>query len=334
MSGFRVEATRGDLVESVHYIHAAVTDARGRLVASAGDPDFMTFWRSAAKPIQALPILSDGAARAFALDDEELALACASHSAEPSHLEVADRFLEKLGLGEDALACGPHAPLDPKRAAEVARSGAVLTPRWSNCSGKHAGMLAMALHHGWPLGGYARAGHPVQERIVAEIEEWTGVARDDMRFGVDGCTAMCVALPLRAMALGYARFAHSEDDDARRLRRAMTGHPRLLAGTGRFCTELGLAWPGGVIAKVGAEGVYSAALLESGHGIALKVEDGNAHAAPVALHAVIKQVARALNGRDADPLAALAHREVIPIRNTRGEVTGVLRPAGPLQFSA
>lgn len=332
MNGFRVESTRGELVESRHRVSAAVTDADGRLIASAGDPEQLTFWRSAAKPFQALPILQDGVADAFGLDDEELALACASHSSEQVHLEIVARFLAKIDCSEDALACGPHPPLGTSVAEMVARTGMSLTPRWSNCSGKHAGMLSLARHHGWTIAGYERAGHPVQERIVAEVERWTGVDRGRMRFGVDGCTALCFALPLTGMAVSYARFAASADPHARRLRDAMATHPRLIAGTGRLCTDLGLAWPGGVIAKIGAEGVYSAALLRHGVGVALKIEDGDMHAASVALVGVLEQLLRKLDGAAPDPLASLPHRSETEIRNTRDEVTGVLRVAGNLQF--
>jgi L-asparaginase II len=335
MSAFRIESTRGELVESVHRVSVAVTDADGALVAEAGDPALVTFWRSAAKPFQALPLLQDGVADAFGLDDEELALACASHSSEAVHLAITDRFLARIGASESDLACGPHAPLGAAVAEAAARSGVPLTPRWSNCSGKHAGMLALARHHGWPSAGYERMGHPVQERIVAEVVRWTGLPRARMGFGVDGCTAACFAMPLASMATAYARFGASADPHAARLRRVMTMHPHLVAGTGRFCTELMLAWPGGVIAKIGAEGVYSAALPGLGLGVAVKVEDGDMRSAPGALLAALQAVLRHAGGnRGADPLNDLAGRTELPIRNSRGEVTGTLRAAGALRFSA
>ena len=332
MSDFRVESTRGDLVESVHRVSAAVVDASGRLLAAAGDPSLVTFWRSAAKPFQAIPLLEDGAAQAFELGSEELALACASHSSERVHLDVASRFLAKIGASEDDLACGPHPPLGAAVAEMVVRTGHALTPRWSNCSGKHAAMLALARHRGWDARGYERAGHPVQERMVEEVERWTDVPRERMQFGVDGCTALCFGLPLTGMALSYARFAASAEPAAVALRQAMTAHPMLVAGTGRFCTEIMAAWPGGIIAKVGAEGVYSAALLEERIGISLKVEDGDMRSAPVALMGVLR--ALAASGPGAAALETLARREELPTRNTRGEITGVLRHTGALRFFA
>ena len=332
MSDFRVESTRGDLVESVHRVSAAVVDASGRLLAAAGDPSLVTFWRSAAKPFQAIPLLEDGAAQAFELGSEELALACASHSSERVHLDVASRFLAKIGASEDDLACGPHPPLGAAVAEMVIRTGHALTPRWSNCSGKHAAMLALARYRGWDPRGYERAGHPVQERMVEEVERWTDVSRERMQFGVDGCTALCFGLPLTGMALSYARFAASAEPAAVALRQAMTAHPMLVAGTGRFCTEIMAAWPGGIIAKVGAEGVYSAALLEERIGISLKVEDGDMRSAPVALMGVLR--ALAASGPGAAALETLARREELPTRNTRGEITGVLRHTGALRFFA
>ncbi|HEX6991858.1 MAG TPA: asparaginase [Gemmatimonadales bacterium] len=331
MNELLVEATRGGAVESVHPVSVAVTDADGRILADSRQPALVSFWRSAAKPFQAMPLVEDGAADHFQFGDEELALACASHSSEPAHLAVVDRMLERIGLTEDALACGPHEPLDPRVARDVIRQGTRLTPRWSNCSGKHAGMLAVALHHGWPTSGYEKRGHPLQERIERTVAAWTGVAPGELLHAVDGCTVVCFGLPLTGMATAYARFGARREPAAVRLRQAMMAHPDLIAGTGRYCTELMSAFPGQIVAKVGAEGVYSAALPAQGVGITLKVEDGDSRAAPVALHAVLCQLLPVL-GVDVAPLAALAERGTVPTRNTRGEVTGDLRAAGALRF--
>jgi L-asparaginase II len=310
----------------------AVVDAGGRAVASAGDPALVTFWRSAAKPFQAMPLVADGGADAFGLGSEELALACASHSSEAGHLEVARRMLRQVGCAESDLACGPHTPLDPAVAARVVRDGTPLTPAWSNCSGKHAGMLGSARSHGWPVVGYERAGHPVQERILDEVARWTDVPRDRVATGVDGCTTVCFALPLSAMALAYARFGVSDDPSARRLRDAMTAHPWLVGGTGRLCTELMAAAPGSVIAKIGAEGVYSAALPAAGLGIALKVESGEMRAAGAALVGVLRQLLARFDEAALAALAPMARLDPAAIRNTRDEVTGVIRSAGLLRF--
>ncbi len=334
MSDYRVESTRGGLVESIHRVSLAVVDDAGTLVAESGNPHLSTFWRSAAKPFQALPLAADGVAERFCLGAEELALACASHSSEPRHLEIGRRFLELIGCTEQDLACGPHVPLGPAVAAEVARTGTVVTPVWSNCSGKHAGMLAFARHHDWPTSGYERAGHPVQQRMTAEVAKWSGVDLDRIGLGIDGCTVVCFALPLTGMAYAYARFGTSTDAAASRIRAAMTAHPWLVAGTGRLCTELMEAAAGQVIAKIGAEGVYSAALPGLGLGIALKIESGDMRAASVALVGAIVQIVERLRpGVSADELLGAAGRfRELPTRNSRDELTGSLRATGALRF--
>lgn len=330
----RVEATRGELVESVHPVSAAVLDARGRLLAASRDPDLVTWWRSAAKPFQALPLVKDGAADRFGFTEEELALACASHSSEYRHLDVVRGLLAKIGVEEDALACGAHTPLSPVVATAVARGMALMTPRWSNCSGKHAGMLALARHHDWPLAGYNAAGHPVQERILAEVSLWTGAASGEIALAVDGCTAVCFGLALRKMALAWARLGDSTDAAARRITGAMLGHPFLLAGSGRLCTELMRALAGSVIAKVGADGIYCAALPALGVGMALKVEDGDMRASGVAILEILRQLLERLAPALATDLAGsrLVDFARPPLKNTRGTVTGELRPAGVLRF--
>ncbi|WP_309894132.1 asparaginase [Archangium sp.] len=333
MSSFVIESTRSGFVESVHHVSVAVVDEKGALVASAGEPERIFMWRSAAKPFQALPLVLDGAADRFGFGPRELALSCASHSSEPVHREVCAGMLKATGCEESQLACGPHTPLSQAVADELVRQGTPFTPRWSNCSGKHSGMLALAKHRGWALEGYERAGHPVQERILDEVAQWTGVPRGELRQAVDGCTAVCFGLPLTAMALSYARFGVSELEAARRLREAMWAHPELVAGTGRLCTELMTAARGVVLAKVGAEGIYSAAVPALGLGVALKVEDGDMRCSPPALLAVLRQVLERSGRRVAVPTEGLAHHLEPVQRNTRGAVTGSLRAMGRLRFS-
>ena len=329
-TSFRIESTRGDLVESVHAVSLAVTDAAGALVASAGDPGLVTFWRSAAKPFQALPMVADGAADAFGLGADAIALACASHSSEPEQVDLARRMLAAIGCNEGDLACGPHPPLSTAIHEQALRSGTPLTPAWSNCSGKHSSMLALARHHGWPTAGYERAGHPAQDRILDEVSRWTGVAPASIALGVDGCTTVCFAMPLRAMATAYARFGVSGEPAATRVRQAMQTHPELVGGTGRLCTDLMRETEGRVIAKIGAEGVYSAAWPELGLGLTLKVADGEMRSAQVALLGVLARLASRFDA--ILPLVALAAHARPVIRNTRKEATGVLCAAGDLHF--
>src|SRR5712664_2210974 len=196
-----VENYRSSILESRHRVHVAVVDASGKLVAQAGDPTYTTFWRSAAKPFQALPLVEDGAALHFKLTRQDLALACASHSSEPAQVTLVREFLQRIGCSERDLLCGPHRPLSDAVAKDYERRGGRLTAIYSNCSGKHTGLLALAKHHGWPTDFYARIEHPVQQRCLAAISEYTDVATKQVGVAVDGCGVACFALPIRNMAL-------------------------------------------------------------------------------------------------------------------------------------
>ena len=334
MANLSVDVLRGGLVESVHRVSAAVVDPTGRLIAAAGNPRLLTYWRSAAKPFQALPLVEDGVLSHFKLGADALALACASHSSEPRHLELTDRMLERIGCTEADLACGPHPPLNPEVAQRVNRDGTRLTPRWSNCSGKHAGMLALARHHGWQTRGYEQAGHPVQERILEVVLRWTGLDRERLVQGIDGCTTVCFGLPVAAMARAYAALASGETAGLREVREAMLAHPELVAGEGRFCTEVMRALPGAVIAKVGAEGIHCAALPAAGLGVALKVEDGDMRASAPALLLVLDQLAEHLPGSFPPGADTLREWRQAPLLNTRQVPVGETHATGSLQFFA
>jgi L-asparaginase II len=336
MIELRIETVRGPMVESVHRVSAVVVDTVGRRLAWSGDPDLVTFWRSAAKPFQAIPVVGDGAADRFGLSSEDLALICASHSSEPAHLEVIDRLLTRLQCSESDLACGGHPSLSEEVARDVTCRGVEPTPRWSNCSGNHAGMLALAKHHGWDTASYHREGHPVQDRLLAEIAKWTDVPASDIVLGVDGCTTVCYGLPLAAMALAYARLGASALPAAQTIRQAMTAHPLIVGGHQRPCSDIIHAAGGAVIVKIGAEGVYGATVVDAGVGIALKVEDGGMRSAPIALLAIVRQLVAhgTIPAAFDEWLDEVAQHAIVPISNTRGAMTGMLRPAGRLHFSA
>jgi L-asparaginase II len=327
----RIISLRGTLLESTHALSVAVSDSAGRVTASCGDPERVTVLRSAAKPFQALPLLLDGAAERFGLSDEELALACASHNSERSQVAVVAAWLERIGCAESDLACGPHPPLSTELAVPdpdtPAPDPAPRSPLASNCSGKHTGMLTLARHHGWPTAGYNAAGHAVQDRILEVMSEYADVDPDAIGQAVDGCTAVTFGLPLRNMALSFARLVSSRDPAPRRVVHAMVSRPDLVAGHGRLCTDLMAGYPGLVLAKVGADGVYGAALIEQGLGIALKVEDGNWRACNVALIAVLEQL-----GLTPPPSRTLSRYATVPVRNTRGQDVGVMRAEGALAF--
>ncbi len=317
-----VEQLRGRLVESWHRVHAAVVDGAGQLVAGTGDPALVTFWRSAAKPFQAVPLVEDGAVTRFGVSPAELALCSASHSSEPAQVALVRELLAKVGVSERDLVCGAHTPLSEDVARDYATRGVRLTAVYSNCSGKHSGMLALARHHGWPTHGYAQPDHPVQERCLAEVSRWSDVPAAEIGTATDGCGVVCFALPLTSMALAYARAGRRDAGPARQVIDAMLRYPELVAGRGRPCSVLMQAHPGRVVAKVGAEGVYCALLLPDGLGVALKVEDGDGVAAALALAAVLEQ----LGLRPRPP--ALAAR---PTVNTQGRLVGELRVTGGLE---
>ena len=320
----RVEVRRGDILESEHRVSVAVVDAGGRLRASAGSPGLVTFARSAIKPLQALPLVADGVLDMYGFGDRELALCCASHSGQPWHVETAAGMLAKIGLEEAALACGPQAPFHEPSARALLESGREAGRIHNNCSGKHAGMLALACRHGWPVAGYEQAHHPVQRRMLEEMAEWSGVPADEIGIAVDGCGVSTFALPLEASARAFGRLAGAArrgEPGPERVLRAMAKYPEYIAGTGRMCTDLSRTVHGRIVAKIGAEGVYCAAVPGAELGIALKVEDGAWRAAEPALLAVLRALALITD----DELAELSRYAEPVIRNTRGERTGGLR---------
>jgi L-asparaginase II len=334
MTDFHVRTYRGGILDSEHRVSAVVCHPDGTRVAVAGDPERVVITRSAAKPFQALPLVVDGAAERFAVSDEELALACASHNSERRQVEIVAAFLARIGCTEDDLACGPHRALigdfsvpvgdtPPADEVEIAPPSRLA----SNCSGKHTGMLALARHRGWETAGYHVAGHPVQNRAKQMLAHYAGLAPSALGEGVDGCGVVAFALPLGNMARAFAAIAADEGEAPRRIVGAMTGHPDHVAGHRRLCTEVMQAYPGRVLAKVGAEGVYGAALLDRQLGIAFKVEDGGNAAAMPALVAILQQLG--LERPAGSPLERFAE---LPVLNTRWEQVGVTRAEGELSF--
>lgn len=328
-----VEVVRGAIVESRHRIHAAVVDAGGRTRASVGNPDLIAFIRSAAKPFQAIPLVTDGTLDRFGITLEELAVACGSHSGEPRHVGAAQSILTKVGLDGDSLACGAHAPFHAPTRRELAETGLEPVRLHNNCSGKHAGMLALARTHAWDTPGYHLPEHPVQQRMLAEIARWTELPYEAIALGTDGCGVVSFALPLRRMALGYARLASAAragDRDATYVVGAMTSYPEMVAGEGRLCSELMLAAHGRVFAKVGAEGVYCVGIPGAEIGIALKVEDGAQRAVGPAILAILRQ----LDLISEDDLGMLYRHAYPQIFNSRGEGVGELRARIELETPA
>jgi L-asparaginase II len=320
-----VVATRGGVVESRHRIHAAVVDARDCLAAGAGDPRRFTHWRSCAKPFQVMPLLQSGGFDDLHWGDDELALACASHGGEPEHVAIAERMLSAIGLEEGDLACGPHEPLSNRGAKLLREAGERPTRLHNNCSGKHAAMLACAHTAGWPMYGYERQGHDVQQCCLTTVAHWTGMESEDIGIAVDGCGVVEFAMPLEQMARAYSRLGRAATDAAgmpKRVVGAMQTRPFLVGGSDRFDSILIEETEGRVVAKIGAEGVHSAALLDQGIGVAVKVEDGAQRAQFPALVRLL-QLLDALPESLPPRLDEFLKRQ---IRNTRGETVGEIRP--------
>jgi L-asparaginase II len=286
-----VELTRGGIVESVHRGWVAVARPDGSLVASVGDPERVTFARSAMKPFQAVALVESGAVDRFGFGDAELAVACASHNGEERHRTVVKGMLDKLGLPVAALQAGDDEPHDepPTRWEPEAQLA-------QNCSGKHAGMLAACTARGYSLHYYDDFDHPQQRDIKTIVAQFWRVDEDSLIAGRDNCTLPAYAAPLRALATGWAAIADPASAPAEhqaaisRIGDAMAAEPFMVAGTGRLNTQLMTVTKGRILAKDGAEGALCIALRERGLGIAFKVEDGSYRSHQQITLAILRQL--------------------------------------------
>ncbi len=303
MTKILAKVMRGGTLESVHRGTLVIVDGGGGKVAEIGDASAVTFWRSAAKALQAIPMITSGAAAAYGFGEKEVALACGSHSGEEIHIKTAQQILEKIGLSEKDLRCGSHLPFDKKTAKAMIKADEKPTQLHNNCSGKHAGMLAFAKHIGANPETYLDLENPVQKMILETVSVFTEVPVDEIKLGIDGCSAPNFAVPLDSMALAFAKLVNppeSFDEDLKnaceRIVAAKMKYPELVGGSKRLDTEIMRALPGKIICKVGAEGVWSAGVLpcekwEKGLGIALKIEDGDDdRARPVVAVELLRQL--------------------------------------------
>lgn len=320
----KVVVTRGGIEESAHAVRFAAADAEGAIVASGGDIEQLTFLRSSAKPLICAVVVGSGAADHYKFTDAEIALAAGSHSGEPFHVAAARSMLAKAGLTEDDLRCGPHAPYNVQAALDLAAAGIEPGRIHNNCSGKHAGILALAMHLGAGPAGYLDAAHPAEFAILDGCAEMLGVPRASFAIGVDGCGIPVIATPLSTAARFFAKFAAPKrfapkwGDALVRVRDAMMAHPEMVAGTGEFDTDLMRVTPGDVVAKGGAEGYHASAALRQGIGLCAKIVDGNSRA--VAPFVVERLLAfGAITNEQADVLSGYRRKIV---KNRAGTVTG------------
>ena len=314
-------------MESRHELQAAVVGPAGEPFAATRRPDLVTTFRSAAKPFQLLPLVERGHADRWGFSEEQLAVMAASHTGSAYHVGLVAEILERIGLSDRDLACGFHEPVDGESLARLRLHPEIRSPLYNNCSGKHAGMLALAVAEGWPTEGYAHADHPVQMLMLETVAALSGLEPGGVAIGIDGCSVPVFGLPLAAMALGYARFAVADpegeprDRALARIRQAMVRHPRATGGAQRFSTSLMEATSGALVAKGGAEGLECLGLPEKGLGIAVKSEDGHGRAVAPAVVALL----------GACGLLEPAHRERLEswrrpiVRNHAGLAVGELR---------
>ncbi|WP_284638909.1 asparaginase [Paenibacillus silviterrae] len=323
-----VTVTRGPLTESMHRGHIAVVDIHGELQAFTGNPDYYGFIRSTAKPLQAIPLAESNAWHRLGLSAEQTALLCASHNGEDEHTAAALSILQQLSLDVSALQCGIHEPFYKPAADALKRQGSEPTPLHNNCSGKHAGMLALSTAIGASIQQYTSLDHPVQQKMLQTVSEMSGMAVQDIRIGTDGCGVPVFAMPLSALAYAYARLGdprHLSPERAgacRTLLTAMQKVPFYVAGSERYDTLLAKATHGRIIGKMGAEAVYAATVPERGLGIAVKIEDGH----PRALYPAITEALAQLGLLTGEELSELAEFHRPAVRNHRGEEVGRIEP--------
>lgn len=324
------EVTRGGIVESVHYGVVAVADVEGTLVAAAGNPGQVAYFRSSAKPFQAIPVVESGAADAYGFTPAELALCCASHAAEARHQAAVATMLAKLGLGPEALQCGAPLPMDEREAARVITGAAPKSALQCDCSGKHTGMLAACLQLGYPIETYLEPAHPLQRTIRSIMAKVLRLDEPELQLATDGCSLPTFGAPLQAFAVAYATLARPEGAPAarggkhaaaqNRLRAAMLNHPENVAGEHALVTDLMRLANGAIVAKSGAEGLLCL-------GIAIRIADGSFRAHAVVATAVLEQ----LDLVSTDTVALLLDHHNPVLRNHNGREVGEIRSAVQLE---
>ena len=318
-----IETYRGGTLENQHFGVVAVVDSQGRVLAHAGDPQRLVFTRSTLKALQALPLMEAGGPKLFGFAREQVAMMCASHSGEAMHVTQVQGMLDKTGLSTGTLQCGCHVPYF----TELGLPAGKFDERHNNCSGKHAGFLAWCVQHGQPVANYLAPAHPLQQAIRRDVARAVGLAADDLKMGIDGCSAPNFAMPLASLARGYARLATGAADSEfgesfAQLADAMTAHPDLVSGTGRSDQAFMRAGRGDWVTKVGAEGVQAFASRSRQQAFAIKMVDGN----KVALFAAVVAVLDQLGWLDARQREELRPWRAEAIANARGTQVGERKP--------
>jgi len=318
MSEVLVHVTRGNHIESIHRGHIIVADSHGTPVYHVGDPDHTICLRSCGKPLQALPLITTGAADAFHISPAELAVMSGSLSGQDFHVKAITSVLGKIGLDERSLHCGIHPPSHRPTAKKLQESGNRASPLHNNCAGKHVAMLALCVYHGWPLENYIVPEHPVQQLIRDTVSSLTEVPVGKIGIGIDGCGVPVFFLPLVSLARAYAQLTCRADPAISRLMEAVLSNPEMIAGDERICTDIMRIAGKKIFAKTGAEGGYAMSLMEKGWGIGIKIEDGNNRALHPVIVETLKQL-QVLSREEEKRLEAYHHPLIV---NHRKEVVG------------
>ncbi|MGB8658447.1 MAG: asparaginase [Candidatus Zixiibacteriota bacterium] len=321
-----VIAYRNDVVESIHRVAAVVVDSSGKLLYSAGDPNFVTFLRSSAKPFQAVPVVESGAAEAFGFTQREIAIIAGSHNGEKKHVRVVQSILKKIGLSRSYLQCGAHVP-HYYTALDITPPKKKFSPLQHNCSGKHSGMLAICTCKGWSLKNYLNPRHPVQKMDLKEISDLCEYPQTKIGIGIENCGAPTFALPLRNMAIGFAKLKNFRSKDPvtsqslQVVADSMWKYPDMVSGRGRLDYVLAVASKGNILSKGGAEALHCAVILDKGWAVAVKIMDGSARAiAPAAI-----EIYRQLGFLSQAQLKTINDFVSPPIHNHKGKKVGFLK---------
>jgi L-asparaginase II len=284
---------RGGVIEGYHRVHIAVVNTKGDLLFSSGDPRHYTFSRSCIKPIQTIPIIELGAADRFGFTSEEIALICGSHSGQKKHIAVLGSIMKKADLDESLLKCGGHVPFHKETAKQM---GCDYSRIHDNCSGKHAGVLALSKHMGWPIGNYTDPDHPAQRKIIEVLSDLGRMDETIITIAPDGCSIPNFAFPIDRMAMMFALIGDPSEAHYRsslfRIREAMMEHPLMISGEGRFDHDIMLDYPGEIISKAGAMGLQTLAIKKGSEwlGISAKIEDGNYQAVTVLIYHILDEL--------------------------------------------
>jgi len=297
MSDILINICRGNLIENIYRGDISIVDKKGKSIFLVGDSEKITYWRSAAKPIQALPVIYSGAADKYKLTDKEIVIMASSHSGEQKHVKLIYNILDKIGLDEGNLLCGAHPAFHKPTAEPLAQNKIYTKSIYNPCSGKHVAQLTLCQYYGWKINDYYKLKHPVQQIILETIAKVTGYPKKEIYLGIDNCGVPVFGLPIKNMSYAYTRIANWEllpleyQQSAKRIFLSMIKYPEIVGGTDRFDTDLIRISEGKLLAKSGADGVFCIGVRnENGIGITVKMESGNMKFLPLVVIRILDQL--------------------------------------------